>query len=344
MRHLVTGGSGFLGNLIVRRLLDQGSHVRILDIWDDGGRPKEAEFVLGNLLDPGALKRAMQGIDVVHHTAALVPLTKSGDLFQRVNVEGTSMVAKEAVAAGAQSFVHLSSSAIFGKPACPVGEDAKPAPLEIYGRSKLQGEMAAAEVLGQAGVPLISVRPRTIIANGRLGIFQLLFDWIKNDINVYVIGDGQNKIQFLHADDLIDCYSMLVENQKPGFYNVGSSEFGPLKPTLERLIAHAGSRSKVKRLPATFTVKTLETLDHLGLSPLAPWHYLTYGEDFYFDLEPLQKLGFEPKYSNDRMLAESYDSFIANYEQLMQVKGGSAHRKPVKEQILTLLKLFSRFT
>jgi nucleoside-diphosphate-sugar epimerase len=344
MRHLVTGGSGFLGNLIVRRMLDQGAHVRVLDIWDDSQRPKGAEFVLGNILDPSALKRALAGIDVVHHTAALVPLTKSGDLFHRVNVDGTRMLAQEAVAAGAQSFVHLSSSAIFGKPACPVKSDAKPAPLEIYGRSKLQGELAAAEILGQAGVPLISVRPRTIIAEERLGIFQLLFDWIKSDINVYVIGDGQNKIQFLHADDLIDCYFMLVENQKPGFYNVGASDFGALKPTLETLIAHAGSRSKVKQLPAALTVGTLATLDRLGLSPLAPWHYLTYGEDFYFDLEPLQKLGYNPKYSNDRMLAESYDSFVANYDRLMHSKGGSAHRKPVKEQVLKLLKLVSRFT
>jgi nucleoside-diphosphate-sugar epimerase len=333
-----------LGNLIVRRLLDEGACVRILDIWDDSQRPRDAEFVLGNLLDQNAVKKAVQDIDVVHHTAALVPLTKSGDLFQKVNVEGTRLLAREAVAAGAQSFVHLSSSAIFGKPVCPVTMEAKPAPMEIYGRSKWQGELAAAEVLGQAGVPLISVRPRTIIASGRLGIFQLLFDWIKNDINVYVIGDGQNKIQFLHAEDLIDCYFMLIEHEQPGFYNVGAAEFGSLKPTLETLIAHAGSRSKVKQLPAALTVKALECLDRLGLSPLAPWHYLTYGEDFYFDLEPLKKLGFNPKYSNDRMLAESYDSFIADYEHLMQSKGGAAHRKPVNEQILKLLKLVSRFT
>lgn len=342
--HLVTGGSGFLGNLIVRRLLDEGAQVRILDIWDDPERPKDAEFILGNLLDESAVKKAVQGVDVVHHTAALVPLTKSGDLFRKVNVEGTRLVAQEAVAAGTQSFVYLSSSAIFGRTPCPVTIDAKPAPIELYGQSKYDGEMAAAEVCARAGVPLISVRPRTIIANGRLGIFQLLFDWIKNDINVYVIGDGENKIQFLHAQDLIDCYFMLMNNQKPGFYNVGSAEFRALKPTLETLIAHAGSRSKVIRLPSALTVGTLQTLDRLGLCPLAPWHYLTYGEDFYFDIEPLRALGYNPKFSNDRMLAESYDAFVANYDEFMRGKEGSAHRKPVKEQILKVLKVVSRFT
>ena len=100
MRHLVTGGSGFLGNLIVRRLLAEGAQVRILDVWDDPDRPAGAEFVRGDILDQAVVKQAVQGMDVIHHTAALVPLTKSGDLFRQVNVEGTRLVAKEAVAAG----------------------------------------------------------------------------------------------------------------------------------------------------------------------------------------------------------------------------------------------------
>ena len=116
-----------MGNLIVRRLLQEGAQVRVIDVWEDTERPHEAEFVLGSILDKDAVKRAMQGIDVVHHTAALVPLTKSGDLFQQVNVEGTRIVAEAAVVAGAQSFVHLSSSAIFGKPACPVTDSARTA-------------------------------------------------------------------------------------------------------------------------------------------------------------------------------------------------------------------------
>jgi len=343
MRHLVTGGSGFLGNLIVRRLIEQGQPVRILDVWEDPTRPPEAEFILGSVIDPAAVKKAVHGIDVIHHTAALVPLTKSGNLFHQVNVEGTRLVAEEAAAAGASFFVHLSSSAIFGKPPCPVAPGATYAPVEIYGRSKAEGERVAAEICARTGMPLISVRPRTIIANGRLGIFQILFDWIKNDINVYVIGSGQNKIQFLHADDLIDCYFMLMDLQKPGFYNVGSADYGPLKEDLETLIKHAGSRSKVKQLPGKLTVQTLTALDQLGLSPLAPWHYLTYGEDFYFDLKPLQDLGYKPKYSNERMLAESYDSFVANYDQYMRLEAGSAHRKPVKEQLLKVIKLVSRF-
>ena len=116
MRHLVTGGSGFLGNLIASRLLAQGEQVRVLDIWEDPGRPQEIDFVACDICDRAGVAQAMQGIDIVHHTVALVPLTKSGRRFWAVNVEGSRIAAEEAIKARVQAFTHMSSSAIFGCP------------------------------------------------------------------------------------------------------------------------------------------------------------------------------------------------------------------------------------
>ena len=143
MKHLVTGGSGFLGNLIARRLLAQGESVRILDIWEDPARPKDAEFIACDIRNRDGVAKAMQGIQVVHHTVALVPLTKSGKEFHEVNVTGSQIAAEEAAKAGVEAFIHMSSSAIFGAPAhCPVTEATPLRPVEIYGRGKLAGEQA----------------------------------------------------------------------------------------------------------------------------------------------------------------------------------------------------------
>lgn len=343
MRHLVTGGSGFLGNLIAQHLVARGEEVRILDIWEDPERPKQADFILSDVLDRDKVREAVKGVNVVHHTAALVPVTKAGSLFRRVNVEGTGVVAEEAARAGVESFVYMSSSAIYGITKSPVDASVQPRPAEEYGQSKLDGELRAKEIADKNGMPLISVRPRTIIDKGRLGIFQVLFDWIKNDVNVYTIGPGKNKIQFLHAQDLINCYLLLVDLKRPGFYNVGTDRYASIGDNLENLIKHAGSRSKVRHLPNGLTKSGLLLLDKLNLSPLAPWHYLSYGEDFYFNVDNLKELGWQPKYSNDEMLAESYDSFTANYADAMKGKEGSAHRKPLKQKVLALLKLVSRF-
>jgi len=342
MKHLITGGSGFLGNLIARHFVERGESVRVLDIWEDPERLRQIEFFNIDVLDREPVRKAMQDIDIVHHTAALVPLTKSGRRFQEVNVTGSRIVAEEAAGAGVKWFIHMSSSAIFGAPICPATNDSPLKPLEIYGESKLAGELAVRAVAELSGMKLIAVRPRTIIGEGRLGIFQILFDWIKDNANVYTIGDGSNKIQLLHAQDLINAYMRVYEAGKPGLYNVGTDRYGTIREALENLIRHAGSRSKVKSLPAALTVTMLKILDQLGLSPLAPWHYLTYGKDFYFDIQPLIALGWKPKYSNDEMLRETYDSFIANYEQLMAASIGSPHRRKVKEQLLLMLKVLSK--
>ena len=343
MRHLVTGGSGFLGNLIAQHLVDRGEDVRILDIWEDPERPKAAEFILCDVLDRETVARAVKGINVVHHTAALVPITKAGDMFRKVNVEGTGIVAEEAARAGVESFIYMSSSAIYGITKSPVDAGVKPCPAEEYGQSKLDGELKAKKISEETGMPLISIRPRTIIDRGRLGIFQVLFDWIKNDVNVYTIGDGNNRIQFLHAQDLINCYLLLNDLKRPGMYNLGTDRYASLNKNLGNLIKHAGSKSKVRHLPKELAKTSLLFLDKLKLSPLAPWHYLSYGEDFFFDVTKLKELGWQPKYSNDEMLCESYDSFTSNYQASMKGKAGSAHRKPLQEKVLALLKLVSRF-
>lgn len=341
MKHLITGGSGFLGNTIARRLLQSDSDVVSLDIWEAPDRSKDIEFVMGSVLDRDLVARIIKDVDVVHHTAALVPLTKAGKDFEAVNVDGSRIVAEEAARANVKYFVHTSSSAIFGKPPCPTSNESALNPIDIYGVSKLKAEKAVGKVCKKAEMPLIVVRPRTLVDTGRLGIFQILFDWIKEGRNIYVLGNGQNKIQFLHATDLVDCYMLLCQKEKPGYYNVGTDRYDSLEQTLQNLIDHAGTTSKVKHLPKELAVNSLQMLDVMGLSPLAPWHYLTYGEDFYFDLTPLTDLGWKPKYSNDEMFVECYDHFIANFDQYSKATDGSAHRKRVKEKILWVLKHLS---
>ena len=341
MKHLITGGCGFLGTYISDELLKRGEDVSSLDVWEDPARHKEIDFTLGSVLDRDLVGKLMKGVDVVHHTAALVPITRAGNQFHHVNVEGTRIVCEEAAKAGVKYFVHTSSSAIFGQPVCPITKDTLPKPVETYGESKLVAEHVAREVAEKHNMPLIVVRPRTLVGAARLGIFQILFDWIKDGRNIYVIGDGKNRIQFLHPADLISSYMFLCEKEKPGFYNVGTDRYDTLETMFNNLIRHAGTKSKVRHLPKTLTIETLKVLDHMHLSPLVPYHYLTYGDNYFFDLTPLTSLGWKPKYSNDEMLCEAYDQFVQHYVEFKNARTGSVHRKPMKEKILWILKQLS---
>jgi len=342
MKHLITGGSGFLGNLIARRLHERGETVRILDVWEDPSRPREIEFVKCDIRDEAGVAGAMRGVDVVHHNVALVPLTKAGKEFWSVNVDGSRIAAEKAIKAGVKTFIHMSSSAIFGAPdRCPITNDSPFRPVEIYGRAKLAGELAVRDRCHQANFPLIVIRPRTILGEGRLGIFQILFQWIAEQRKIYVIGSGNEKFQFVHAHDLMDAYLLAMDAGKPGVYNVGTNRFGTLREALEHVIAHARSASRVASLPAGLTINTLRILDWLRLSPLAPWHYLTYHKPFYFDVQPLLALGWKPRYSNDEMFRESWDWFVNHQDRLAAEAAASPHRSVVKQRLLALLKKFS---
>ncbi len=342
MTHLVTGGSGFLGNLIARRLAQRGEQVKVLDLWEDDTRPKDIEFVQCDIRDREGVRKAMRGVQVVHHNAALVPLTKAGRKFWEVNVVGSRITAEEAAHGGVQTFVHMSSSAIFGVPQqCPISEATPLRPVEIYGRAKLAGEQTVRRICDQAGLPLIIIRPRTILGGGRLGIFQMLFEWIRDGRNVYVIGHGDGLVQFVHAQDLMDAYLLMLDRGQAGVYNIGTNRFGTVREALKNLSAHANSPSKVKGLPAALAIPLLRLLDAFGLSPLAAYHYLAYQKSFYFDVSRLLALGWKPRYSNDEMFRESYDWFTNNYDRLAAAKTSSAHRRPVKAGLLWLLKKLS---
>src|SRR5438067_2151448 len=87
--HLVTGGSGYFGGLVVDRLRREGYAVRVFDLVDADDRPCDVEFVQGDIRDAAAVERACRDVAVVHHNVAQVPLAKDRHLFWSVNVEGT---------------------------------------------------------------------------------------------------------------------------------------------------------------------------------------------------------------------------------------------------------------
>lgn len=344
MKHLVTGGSGFIGNLVARRLRDQGEEVRNLDVWCDPSQTKDIEFIESSVLNREGVARAMQGVDMVHHNAALVAQTDAGKEYWNVNVEGTRIVVEEAAKAGVKTLVHVSSTAAYGiPPVGPITEDTPLKPVEAYGISKLASERVAEELCKANNISLITIRPRATLGAGRMGIFQILFEWIRENRNVYVIGSGNIRFQFIHAHDLMDFYMIALKVDQCGTYNVGTDQFGTLRGDLEALIRYAGSSSKVKSLPQTLTINTLRALHALRLSPLVPWHYLTYHKECYFDVAPLLATGWRPRYSNSKMLQESYDWYCAtrNAGSDANRTTGSPHRSPLRQGALWLVKQMS---
>ncbi|WP_395394186.1 NAD(P)-dependent oxidoreductase [Novosphingobium sp. BL-8A] len=340
-QHLIVGGSGFIGARLAARLHARGERVRVLDVVDDPARPAEIEFVPGSVTDPAAVSAAMRGVDVVHHNAALVAQSAAGRDYYRVNEGGAAIVAETAVRAKVRMVVHLSTTAVYGLPPNgPITAATVPQPIEDYGRSKLAGERAMQAICDAAGIPVVTIRPRVTLGAGRLGIFAILFDWIRASRRVYVIGDGHQRQQFIHVDDLIDFHLHAVAMGRPGTWNVGTDRFGTLREDLGALIDHAASRSRVTGLPVAPSTAALHALHKLGLSPLTAWHYRTYHRDCHFDVAPLLATGWRPRYANFDMLCENYDWFLAQKPSAVD-RAASPHRRMLEQRALRVLKALS---
>src|SRR5438067_3116705 len=147
---LVTGGAGFIGSHIVDVLLEQGTHVRVLDNFSTGSRDNlrhcagDIEIIEGDLRDVDACYRACKGVETVFHQAALpsVPRSIADPLTSNaVNVDGTLQMLMAARDEGVRRFVFASSCAVYGNPPIsPMHEDLTPCPLSPYAINKLTGE------------------------------------------------------------------------------------------------------------------------------------------------------------------------------------------------------------
>jgi nucleoside-diphosphate-sugar epimerase len=339
-RHaLVTGGSGYFGCALVAEMLARGYQVRVFDQVDVPDRPAEVDFVQGDIRDRAAIRRACEGIDIIHHNVAQVPLAKDSELFWSVNVDGTRNLIEAARAQKVGKTVLVSSSAVFGVPDVnPVTEATEPRPQEDYGRAKLRGERLA-RAASEQGVDISIIRPRTILGHGRLGIFQILFDWVQRGKPVWVLGRGDNRYQFVHCMDLADACIRAGERAGAATYNIGAERFGSMREILEALVRHANTGSRVRSLPLGPTVRAMELTSRIGLSPLGAYHSLMYGREMFFDLTAAKtELDWSSRYSNEEALIESYDYYVANRDEILRRRGASHHRSALRQGVLRLLE------
>jgi nucleoside-diphosphate-sugar epimerase len=337
----LSGGAGFLGLHLARRLLAEGHDVRTLDVaaLDDRELESSVEELRGDVRDAGAVRRLARGADVVVHAAAALPIRASRAAIRSVNVHGTENVLIAARDAGVARVLFVSSTAVYGVPEKhPIGEDDPLVGVGWYGESKIDAE-ALCRV---AAVETTIVRPKTFIGPERLGVFEILFDWIREGRRIYILGDGRNRYQLLAVEDLVDAVVRGATSSAAAreTFNIGATEFGTVREDLGALIAHARSDSKLQPLPVQPAELILRALELLRVSPLAEWHYKTAHRDSFVDVSKAQRLlDWQPRRSNRNALIETYDWYLANRGRVGAA--GVTHRVPWNQQALGLLKKIS---
>jgi nucleoside-diphosphate-sugar epimerase len=336
----ISGGAGFLGLHLARRVLADGGSVRTLDVapLDDRELELGVEEVRGDIRSERDVRALVEGAEVLVHAAAALPIQSSRAAIRSVNVEGTANVLAGALTAGVRRVVLISSTAVYGVPERhPIVEDDPLVGVGWYGESKIEAEQLAGE-FGRRGLDVVIIRPKTFIGPERLGVFEILFDWIRDGRRIPILGDGGNLYQLLAVEDLVDAVARSFTAPVAGLaVNVGAGSFGTVRDDLQALIDHAGSGSRLFPVPVAPAELSLRALELARLSPLAEWHYKTAHKDSFVSIERARELlGWEPRLSNAETLGATYDWYL---EHLADMRGaGTTHRVPWNQQALGVLK------
>ena len=227
-RYLVTGGCGFIGSHLADSLVAEGHEVRILDDLSTGRRenaPAAADIHIGDVADPTAVAKAIQGVDGCFHLAAIASVQRSNEEWvdtHRVNLTGAIEMFDAARTAsptgeptsgpdgGPIPVVYASSAAIYGdNQAVPLSEDAPPVPLTAYGADKLGCEQHARVGAVVHGVPSFGLRffniygPRQDPASPYSGVISIFADRIARQQVIEIHGDGEQTRDFVYVADCV---------------------------------------------------------------------------------------------------------------------------------------------
>jgi len=240
--YLVTGGAGFIGSHIVQKLAAMGERARVLDNLSFGkeenlhGLEDKVELLCGDLLDQGTVRKAMDGVEVVFHQAALrsVPFSvENPSLVNRVNVEGTVNVLVAARDAGVKRVVYASSSSVYGSNIeLPKSEQQLPSPISPYAVSKLAGEYYCRVFSELYGLETVSLRyfnvygPRQDPASQYAAVVPRFIHWALQGKPLEVHGDGLQSRDFTYIDNVVSA-NLLAARCQDGIgkaFNVGQGD------------------------------------------------------------------------------------------------------------------------
>ncbi|MAU10209.1 MAG: epimerase [Anaerolineaceae bacterium] len=340
-RYLITGGAGFLGINLVRYLLDRGHEVVSIDFAPfDYPEEDQINAILGDIRDRDAVEKSMEGVDVVVHTAAALPLYPPEEIYS-TDIEGTRIVLETALKHGVERFIQISSTAVYGIPDHhPLYETDQLIGVGPYGEAKIEAEKTCESFRDRMCVPII--RPKSFVGPERLGVFALFYDWAKDGKNFPVLGSGNNAYQLMDVEDLCDAIYLcatLDKDKVNDTFNTGAKEYTTFREDYQAVLDYAGFGKKIIGLPAEPAIWTLRFLEKLGISPLYKWVYETANKDSFVSIEKAQTvLGWDPKYSNKEAMIRNYQWYLDNLQNF-ENQSGVSHRVPWSQGALKLAKL-----
>ncbi len=237
-RVLVTGGAGFIGSHLCRRLVAEGHEVRVLDNLSSGKRGNlgeiDVDLMIGDLRDPSTAEHAVEDAEVILHHAAIASVQYSVEQpldEQDVNVVGTLRLLEAARKVGVRRFVFAASAAAYGTdPTIPKREEMTALPVSPYGLSKVAGEHYCRVWSHVYGLETVCLRyfnifgPRQDPASPYSGVISIFARKMIDGVAPTIHGDGEQSRDFNYVDNVVDANlaAMAAKTAAGEIYNIGT--------------------------------------------------------------------------------------------------------------------------
>lgn len=253
MKIFITGGTGFLGKTIVENLLTNGHQVTCLLLPDDNASSLPGvEITRGDITLPDTLIHKTKGHDVIVHLAGAVGYGQTWENCIRLNRDGTSNIAEEAIRSGVRRFIHMSSVSVYGRVSGkPIIEDFPVKKIkDPYGDTKIDAERILKEHAENGLLDLTVIRPTMIYGPGDTLFLPKVIENIKNG-NARIIGKGNNRVDAIHVSDVGDFVSTILTSKKTvgKVYNLTHPDNMTWKEMIAEIAAALGAPIPEKSIP-----------------------------------------------------------------------------------------------
>lgn len=255
MRVLVTGGAGFTGKALVKRMIEAGHEVTALDC-QRGYKTEQIEawgarFVQGSITDPSVVESCVKGQDVVHHVAAAFREVKASTRhYHEVNVEGTRHLLDAALRLGVAKFVYCSTCGVHGGVAVPPADEKAPIkPEDYYQQSKYDAEPIVLDYVGR-GLKATILRPAAIYGPGDLGRFFLIFRQLRRGW-FPIFGSGRVFYHSLYIDSFLDAFELAMDPERGNgqAFLIADEGYQSIEELVTRAAAVMGTNASFRRFP-----------------------------------------------------------------------------------------------
>lgn len=318
MKILVTGGTGFTGKALVKKLLDLGNQVCALD-YKEGHKTEElrgwgAEVVIGSVTDRAKVKEAMEGVEIVHHLAAAFrELNVPNSYYDEVNVGGASNVLEAAWNQGVKKFVYCSTCGVHGNiDNPPGGEDAPIQPADYYQRTKYEAEPVVNEY-NSRGMKTTILRPAAIYGPGDPERFYMIYKRVASG-TFPMFGKGKTLYHPLYIDNLVDVL-LLAQEEDKGLgqaYLIADEDFVEIEVLVRKVAAAMGIKVKVPHYPVMPLVAAGHICEKLckpfGIAPpIFPRRVDWFRQNRAFKIDKAKaELGYRPAIDLDEGLKRTF--------------------------------------